>query len=118
MVTSADNSPYWCCGGNYVWFEISEAIAMTSNKSFAYAVLLGNIIGMILYASILSLPPPEPAISTHTTSILGVNITTVNVNPNYDKPQTGISIIDMLVAVYFTLSTTWAIWVIVNPFSG
>jgi hypothetical protein len=73
---------------------------------------------MILYASILSLPPPEPVISTHTISILGTNITTVNINPNYDRPQTGISIIDMLVAIYFTLSTVWAIWVIVNPFSA
>jgi hypothetical protein len=91
---------------------------MTSNKTFAYAVLLGNIIGMILYASLIGAQPPQPAISSHTASILGVNITTINVNPNYDKPQTGISIIDMLVAVYFTLSTAWAVWVIINPFSG
>jgi len=91
---------------------------MTSNKSFAFALLLGNIIGMILYASIIGIKPPESAINVHTTNILGVNVSTVSVNPNYDKPETGISIIDMLVAVYFTLSTGWAIWTIVNPFSG
>jgi len=91
---------------------------MTANKTFAYGVLLGNIIGMILYASIIGAQPPEPAISVHTTNILGVNVSTVSINPNYDKPQTGISIIDMLVAVYFTLSTAWAIWVIINPFSA
>jgi hypothetical protein len=91
---------------------------MTSNKTFAYALLLGNIIGMILYAGILGAQPPEPAISSHTANLLGVNITTVNINPNYDKPQTGLSIVDMLVAVYFSLSTIWAIWVIINPFSG
>jgi hypothetical protein len=92
---------------------------MTSNKTFAFAILLGNIIGMFLYYGILGASTSLPEFQTKTEQIINVNSTRITqINPNYDRPQTGISFIDMLVAIYFTVSTVWAIWVIINPFSG
>jgi len=86
-------------------------------KTLAYGLLLGNIIGMILYAGLIGAQPPSPTVQTGSISILGVNITSItSLNPGYDKPQTGISIIDLIIGAYFTLSTAWALWVILNPF--
>ena len=86
-------------------------------KTLAYGLLLGNIIGMILYASLIGTQPRVPVIETSTISILGVNITGISsLNPNYEQPQTGISLIDLIIGVYFTLTTAWALWVILNPF--
>ena len=85
-------------------------------KTLAYGILLGNIIGMILYAAIIGAQPTSPAVQTDSISILGANITSIStLNPGYDKPQTGINLIDLIIAAYFTLSTAWALWAILNP---
>jgi len=86
-------------------------------KTLAYGLLLGNVIGMILYASFIGVQPSAPVVQTSTISILGANITGISsLNPNYGQPQTGISLIDLIIAAYFTLTTAWALWVILNPF--
>jgi len=88
-------------------------------KTLAYGLLLGNIIGMILYSAFIGAQPAAPTIQTGSISILGANITSItDLKPNYGQPQTGISLIDLIIAAYFTLSTAWALWVILNPFPG
>jgi hypothetical protein len=88
-------------------------------KTLAFGVLLGNIIGMILYAAFINAQPAAPTVQTGSISILGVNITSItNLNPGYGQPQTGISLIDLIIAAYFTLSTAWALWAILNIFTS